>query len=64
VFEEAMIFKSYRDAREPLSQFVEATRLLRARFRRSDLGDFAAATIQQRKSSDAWLLEIRRQRQP
>ena len=64
VFVEAMIFESYRYAREPLSQFVETTRQLCACFRRSDLGDFAAATIEERKSSDAWLLEVSGQRQP
>ena len=64
VFIEAMIFKSYGYAREPLPHLVEATRQLRVRFGRSDLGDFVAATIQQRKSSNAWLLEIRGQRQP
>src|SRR4029453_8724051 len=64
VFVEAMIFESDRHARKPLSQFVETTRQLCARFRRSDLGNFAAATIEERKSSSAWLLEIRGQRQP
>ena len=64
VFVETMIFESDRHARKPLSQFVEISRQLGARFRRSDLGDFAAATIEQRKRSDAWLLEVRGQRQP
>ncbi len=59
-----MIFERYRHARKPLSQFVETTRQLCACFRRSDLGDFAAATIEQRKSSNAWLSEVRGQRQP
>ena len=51
MFVEAMIFESDRYVWEPLSQFVETTRQLGARFRRSDLGDLAAATIEQRKSS-------------
>jgi len=40
---------------------VETARQLRARFGRSELGNFTATIIQQRKSSNAWLLEIRRQ---
>src|SRR5439155_11328975 len=64
VFVETMIFESDGHAREPLSHFVEATRQLRARLRRSDLGDLAAATVEQCKSSYAWLLKVRGQRQP
>ena len=56
MFVKPAIFQGHSYARQPQSHTLKRNWELRARFRRRELGNFAATTIQERQSPDGRLV--------